>query len=104
MPYKIHLLNREPPQPIKIAGILIETQIVPETPPLRVVETKEETKGAMRELMAHGILPGDLYAVGYDLPPIEQADAQRMIRAAVAVALARLDAMHHAMRAALDRA
>jgi len=74
MPYKIHLVNRKPPQPMKIAGILIETQIAPETPPLRVVETREEAKGAMRELMAHGILPGDLYAVGYDLPPIEQAN------------------------------
>jgi hypothetical protein len=75
MPYKIHLVNRELPQPIKIAGLLIETQIVPETPPLRMVETKEEAKAAMRELMAHGMLPGDLYAVGYDLPSIEQADA-----------------------------
>jgi hypothetical protein len=75
MPYKIHLENREPPQPIKVAGILIETQIVPETPPLGIVETKEEAKAAMCELMADGILPGDLYAVGYDLPPIERADA-----------------------------
>ncbi len=64
--YRIHLENREPPQPVEIAGKLIETHIVPETPPLLVVETKEEAKKVMRKLIAQGIRASELYAVGYD--------------------------------------
>jgi hypothetical protein len=66
--YKIHLRNHAPPQPIEIAGKLIQTLIVPETPPVQVVETIEEAQNAMRELLAQGILAGDLYAVGYESP------------------------------------
>jgi hypothetical protein len=74
MPYKVHLQNREPPQPIEIGGVFFETRIVPETPPLRVVETKQEAQDVMRELIAQGTLPGDLYAVGYDRPSVDQPD------------------------------
>jgi hypothetical protein len=68
MPYEVHLQNREPPQPIRVAGSLVETRIVPETPALRVVDTKEDAQAVMREMIAQGVRPGDLYAVGYDWP------------------------------------
>jgi hypothetical protein len=55
--------------------MVIETRIVPETPPLRVVETKEDAQIAMRELMEQGMPPFDLYAVGYDTPPIAPTNA-----------------------------
>jgi hypothetical protein len=66
MPYKIHLENREPPRGLEIAGKVVETQIVPETPPLCIVETNEEAKEVMRELIAQGIRRSELYAVGHD--------------------------------------
>jgi hypothetical protein len=75
MPYKIHLQNRESPQPIRVAGQLIETQIVPETRPLREVETKEEAEEVMRGLIAGGTPPSTLYAVGYDWPLAAKSDA-----------------------------
>ena len=68
MSYKIHLANREPPQPIEIAGRFIETQIVPETPPLETVETLEEAKAAILKLIAQGVPAADLYTVGFDFP------------------------------------
>lgn len=67
--YKIHLENPAPPEPIMIAGKLIETHIVPETPPLFVVETKDEAKAVMRKLIAEGVRASKLYAVGYDPYP-----------------------------------
>lgn len=66
MPYKVHLLNKER-GPVRIAGF--DTQIVTETPPLQVVDTKEEAQQAMLELIAQGVRPFDLYAAGYDYPP-----------------------------------
>ena len=73
--YRIHLENRERPRPIKIAGKLIETYIVGETPPLLVVETKDEAKEAMRKLVAQGIRASELYAVGNDPPLTESINA-----------------------------
>jgi hypothetical protein len=73
--YKIHLENREPPQPIKIAGRLIETHTVPETPPLLVVETKDDAREAIQTLIAQGIPASELYAVGYDPLLAESVDA-----------------------------
>jgi hypothetical protein len=75
MPYRVHLRNRAAPQPIEIAGVLIETRIVPELPPLETVETLEDANGVMRRLMAEGTPAGDVYAVGWDTPTVEQLDA-----------------------------
>jgi hypothetical protein len=66
--YRVHLRNHAPSQPVEVAGKLIQTLIVPETPPLKVVETIEEAQQTMRELLEQGTPPGDLYAVGYDSP------------------------------------
>jgi len=71
MPYKIHLRNHAPPTPMEIAGKLIPTLIVPETPPLEEVETLDDAKKAMGKLMEQGTPPGDVYAVGYDSPLAE---------------------------------
>jgi len=71
MPWKIH------PQNIKklIGGNLPGAHIVPELPPLLIVETQEQAKEAMARLIAEGAQPGDLYAVGYDYPLADLPDA-----------------------------
>jgi hypothetical protein len=72
MPYKIHLRNRATPKPVEIAGMLIETRIVPELPPLMTVETLDDAKRAMCSLMVSGARGDEFYAVGWDAPKIEQ--------------------------------
>ncbi len=72
MPYEVHLRNRETPQPINVAGVLVATRIVPETPPLQIVETVEDARKAMAELIAQGAPLGDIYAVGWDAPARRQ--------------------------------
>ena len=75
MPYRVHLRNRETPKPINIAGVLIDTRIVPETPALQIVETIDDAKTAILGLVKQGVPLGDLYAVGWDHPPPEQIDS-----------------------------
>jgi hypothetical protein len=70
--WKVHLVNREPPKPFWFLGRLIESHVIPETEPLRVVPTQEQAQEVIRELIAQGRGASDLYAVGFDLPmPID---------------------------------
>jgi hypothetical protein len=70
MPWKIHRENTVP-----IGGTLPGAHIIPELPPLLTVETQEEAKEVMTRLIAQGVRPGDLYAVGYDYPSADLPDA-----------------------------
>lgn len=63
--WKIHLENKEPPAPIIIAGHVLSTRIGIETPPIAIVDTQEEAKQVMQELIARGVPRLDLYAVGF---------------------------------------
>ena len=49
-------------------------RIVSELPALMTVETLGDAKMAMRRLMAQGTLAGDVYAVGWDAPKVEQLE------------------------------
>lgn len=64
MAWKIH---RENANAKPIGGTRPWAHIVPETPPLLIVETQDEAKAAMARMIADGMRPCDLYAVGYDL-------------------------------------
>ena len=65
--WKVHLVNREPPEPFWFLGRLIESHIIPETEPLRIVETQEQAREVMRELIAQGTRAAELYAVGFNM-------------------------------------
>jgi hypothetical protein len=57
MSYRVHRENTVP-----FPG----SHIIGETAPLAIVETQEEAKQVMLSLMAGGIRPRELYAVGYE--------------------------------------
>jgi hypothetical protein len=73
--WKVHLENKEPPTPLMIGDKPIATHIVTETPPVAIVDTQEEAKQVMQDLIVQGIRPGDLYAVGFELQAMASDDA-----------------------------
>lgn len=69
--YKVHVGHREP-EPGTLA---FGAHILLENEPMCVVETKEQARGIMRQLIAEGFRPDQIYAVGFDLPGKQPDDA-----------------------------
>ncbi len=65
MPYKIHVEKTDP----RTGGLM------PEGEPLEIVETKDDAKKALQDLVRRGIT--NVYAVGYDRHSGERVDANR---------------------------
>jgi hypothetical protein len=73
--WKIHLENKEPALEFTIGGKPFASHIIPETAPLATVNTQEEAKQVMQDLIAQGIRAEDIYAVGFELPSTASVDA-----------------------------